>query len=330
MPEAFTRRGGNARVARTYDRPHQARVRTSVMNHTVTSLTQPVTRPPPASGKPQTRPLALRPMSATTRREAAFFDLDKTVLARSAGLAFARPFYRGGLMRRSDVLRSAYAQFIFSVSSADARQTEALRRYLSRLVTGWDVTTVQQIINDTLDHVIDPIVHAEAVELMAQHRDAGRDIVIISASGTEVVAPIGARLGADITIGSTLEVRDGKYTGEIAHYTHGQGKAEVMRLLASERGYDLHASYAYSDSSTDIPMLEAVGHPAAVNPDSTLRRVAEDRAWPVLEFRRPITMPSRLPSIDKRTGTAVVATAVVVGAAWLAYHALRRRTRVLA
>lgn len=269
-------------------------------------------------------------MDAVTRREAAFFDLDKTVLARSAGLAFARPFYRGGLMRRADVLRSAYAQFIFTISGADARQTEAMRRYLSRLVTGWDVTTVRHIINETLDHVIDPIVHAEAIELMAQHRDAGRDIVIISASGTEVVAPIGARLGADITIGSTLEVRDGKYTGEIAHYTHGHGKAEAMQMLARERGYDLSASYAYSDSSTDLPMLEAVGHPFVVNPDSTLRRIAQQRLWPILEFRRPITMPSRLPALDKRTGTAVMATAVVVGAAWLGYHALRRRTRAIA
>lgn len=268
--------------------------------------------------------------AAPAPRAAAFFDLDKTVLARSAGLAFARPFYRGGLMRRADLLRSAYAQFVFSLSGADAKQTEAMRQYLSRLVTGWDVATVQQIITDTLDHVIDPIVHAEAIDLMAAHRDAERDIIIISASGTEVVAPIGARLGADITIGSTLEVQDGRYTGQIAHYTHGEGKADAMRMLAKERGYDLAASYAYSDSSTDLPMLEAVGHPFVVNPDSALRRIATERGWPILEFRRPITMPSRLPTMDRKTGATVVTAAVVVGAVWLGYHALRRRTRALA
>jgi HAD superfamily hydrolase (TIGR01490 family) len=255
---------------------------------------------------------------------AAFFDLDKTVLARSAGLAFARPFYRGGLLGRADVLRSAYTQFVFSVSGADAKQTEAMRRYLSTLVIGWDVETVKRIVADALDHVIDPIVHAEAVDLIDEHRAAGRDIVIISASGAEVVEPIGERLGADLTIGSRMEVLDGRFTGEISRYTHGEAKAEAMRNLADERNWDLSECFAYSDSSTDLPMLEAVGHPHAVNPDTALRRIAVERGWPVLDFRRPVTMPRRV-NVDKRTGGALLGVAVLVSIAFVAYHAIGRR-----
>jgi HAD superfamily hydrolase (TIGR01490 family) len=258
------------------------------------------------------------------RAAAAFFDLDKTVLARSAGLAFARPFYRGGLLGRADVLRSAYTQFVFSVSGADAKQTEAMRRYLSTLVIGWDVDTVTRIVTDALDHVIDPIVHAEAVDLIDEHRQAGRDIVIISASGTEVVEPIGQRLGADLSIGSRMEVLDGRFTGEISRYTHGEAKAEVMRDLAQEHGWNLSECFAYSDSSTDLPMLEAVGHPHAVNPDATLRRIAVERGWPVLEFRRPVTMPRRV-NVDKRTGGALLGVAVLVSIAFVAYHAIGKR-----
>lgn len=256
---------------------------------------------------------------------AAFFDLDKTVLARSAGLAFARPFYRGGLLGRADVLRSAYSQFVFSLAGADEKQTENMRRYLSQLVTGWDVDTVKRIVSETLEQVIDPIVHAEAVELIDMHKSQGHDIIIISASGTEVVEPIAHRLGADFIVGTTMEIVDGKFTGEISHYAHGAQKAEAMQRLAAEHGYDLNDCYAYSDSSTDIPMLEAVGHPNAVNPDTALRKLAASRQWPILEFKRPVTMPRRIPKVDAKTGAALVGTAVVVGALWFAYHSLARR-----
>lgn len=256
---------------------------------------------------------------------AAFFDLDKTVLARSSGLAFARPFYRGGLLGRADVLRSAYSQFVFSLAGADEKQTENMRRYLSQLVTGWDVDTVKRIVGETLEQVIDPIVHAEAVDLIDMHKSQGHDIIIISASGTEVVEPIAHRLGADFIVGTTMEIIDGKFTGEISHYAHGAQKVEAMQQLAAEHGYDLSQCYAYSDSSTDIPMLEAVGHPHAVNPDSTLRKLATSRQWPILEFKRPVTMPRRIPNVDAKTGVALVGTAVVVGALWFAYHSISRR-----
>ena len=256
------------------------------------------------------------------RRSAAFFDLDKTILATSSALAFTRPFYRGGLIGRSDVVRGAYAQFIFLASGADHDQMETMRRYMSDLVTGWDVAKVREIVAETIDEIIDPAVYDEAVALMEQHRDAGRDIIIISSSGTEVVEPIGERLGVDVAIGTQLVVEDGLYTGEILFYAYGEGKAAAMRDLAEERGYDLASSYAYTDSITDLPMLETVGHPTAVNPDADLRRVAAERDWPVLDFARPVSMRSQL-SVDRRqavaAGTAAAAmSAVALGLAWYA------------
>ena len=261
-------------------------------------------------------------------RAAAFFDLDKTILATSSALAFARPFYRGGLIGRSDVIRSAYAQFIFLASGADHDQMETMRRYMSDLVTGWDVAKVREIVAETIDVIIDPAVYDEAVALMEAHRAEGRDIVIISSSGTEVVEPIGERLGADVAIGTQLVVEDGRYTGEILYYAYGEGKARAMRELADERGYDLTRSYAYTDSVTDLPMLDAVGHPTAVNPDADLRRIASERNWPVVDFARPVSMRSRL-AIEKRQAVAVGAAAAAVSAAalGLAWYARARQGR---
>lgn len=254
---------------------------------------------------------------------AAFFDLDKTILAKSSSFAFARPFYKEGLIGRADVIKSAYAQFVYLASGADHDQMESMRQYMSNLVTGWEVEKVQQIVAETLDTIVDPMVYEEALDLIAHHRMLGHQIIIISSSGTDVVEPIGQRLGADLAIGTQVGIEDGKYTGEILFYAYGPGKAEAMRSLAAERGYDLTQCYAYSDSFTDVPMLEAVGHPVAVNPDTELRKLAVENDWPIRDFAKPVAMKSR---IDKKqaaaAGAGVALGAVALGIAWYA----RRRS----
>src|SRR5690349_18198808 len=213
-------------------------------------------------------------MSPMARPTAAFFDLDKTIIAKSSTLAFSKPFQAGGLITRGAMLRSAYAQFVYLVGGADHDQMEKLRSFMSELCAGWDVATVREIVADTLHNIVDPLVYDEAVSLIEQHHLAGRDVVIVSTSGSEVVDPIGQMLGADRVIATRMEIEDGRYTGGIEYYAYGEEKANAIRALAAERGYDLDASYAYSDSVTDIPMLEAVGHAHAVNPDKELRRHA--------------------------------------------------------
>ena len=261
---------------------------------------------------------------------AAFFDLDKTVIAKSSTLAFGRPFYQGGLVNRRAVLKSTYAQFVYLVAGADADQMDKMRAYLQRLCAGWDVAQVRAIVDETLHDLIDPLVYDEAVSLIEEHQAAGRPVVIVSSSGEEIVRPIGELVGADEVVATRMVVEDGKYTGDIEFYAYGPYKAEAIRALAEQRGWDLAGCYAYSDSMTDLPMLETVGNPVAVNPDKALRRVATERGWPVLEFRRPVSLGSRIAARAPRPTPQLLATSAVVGgAAALGWHLYNRRRKVM-
>ena len=171
---------------------------------------------------------------------------------------------------------------------------EKMRQFMSQLCAGWDVATVREIVADTLHNIVDPLVYDEAVSLIEEHHLAGRDVVIVSASGAEVVEPIGEMLGADHVIATRMEIEDGRYTGDIEYYAYAEEKARAIEDLASRRGYDLEHCYAYSDSVTDVPMLECVGHPYAVNPDKELRRIAGEQGWPVLVFTKPVALRSRV------------------------------------
>lgn len=251
-------------------------------------------------------------------RTAAFFDLDKTVIAKSSTLAFSKPFFEQGLISRQDVLKSAYTQFLFLMSGADHDQMDRMRAYITNMCTGWDAEQVKSIVNETLHDIVDPLVFAEATDLIADHKLCGRDVVVVSASGEEIVAPIARGLGATHAMATRMVVEDGKYTGGVAFYCFGEGKVEAIRELAAREGYALEHCYAYSDSITDLPMLAAVGHPTVVNPDRALRKEALGRGWPILEFSRPVSIRNRIPA----PSSAAVATTMAVGVSALAAGAL--------
>jgi HAD superfamily hydrolase (TIGR01490 family) len=262
-------------------------------------------------------------------RTAAFFDLDKTVIAKSSTLTFSKSFYQGGLINRRAVLRTAYAQFVFLAGGADHDQMERMRAYLSSLCRGWNVEQVKEIVAETLHDLIDPIIYDEAASLIEEHHTAGRDVVIVSTSGAEVVEPIGGLLGADRVVATRMVVgADGCFTGEVEYYAYGPTKADAIKDLARSEGYDLARCYAYSDSATDLPMLSAVGHPHAVNPDRALRREALAREWPILDFHKPVRLKQRLPNLSAPSRPALVAAAAVGAAAataGLVWYASRRR-----
>ncbi len=258
-------------------------------------------------------------------RTAAFFDLDKTIIAKSSTLAFSKPFFDQGLLSRRAVLKSSYAQFIFLLSGADHDQMDRMRVHLTNMCSGWDVEQVKGIVNETLHDIVTPLVFAEAADLIAAHKLCGRDVVVVSASGEEIVAPIARALGATHAMATRMVVEDGKYTGEVGFYCYGEGKVQAIRELAAREGYLLDHCYAYSDSITDLPMLEAVGHPTVVNPDRALRKEATERRWPIVTFTRPISLRDRIPA---PSGAAIATTAAVgvsaLAAGAITYSLLRR------
>jgi HAD superfamily hydrolase (TIGR01490 family) len=255
---------------------------------------------------------------------AAFFDLDKTIIATSSTLALGRAFYAAGLITRRDVVKGAYARFVYHLGGVGEDRMDRMRDGLARTVTGWDAEQVRTVIADALFELIDPLVYDEAASLIEEHHAAGRSVVIVSSSGEEIVAPIGRMLDADDSVATRMVVEDGRYTGEIDFYAFGPFKAEAMHDLAARHGWDLAECYAYTDSVTDLPMLEAVGHPYVVNPDRGLRREALSREWPVLDFDHPVPLRSRFPRLatpSRPVAVGIAGAAVVAAAA--GWHAAR-------
>ena len=257
--------------------------------------------------------------------EAAFFDLDKTVIAHASMVAFGKPLYRAGLINRWLVLRALYGQLVYLYLGADAERMARMRTKVLALTAGWDQAHVRDVVAETLEEVIEPIVFDEAVGLIREHRAAGRRVYIISASPEEIVIPLARYLGVDEAIATQAHTdAHGRYTGEVAFYAFGPAKAERMREVAAERGIDLEASYAYSDSVTDVPMLAAVGHPVAVNPDRDLARVAADRGWEVRWFTRKVPLRERVamppPGPTAMVGGGLAATAAAGAATWWWLH----------
>jgi HAD superfamily hydrolase (TIGR01490 family) len=258
------------------------------------------------------------------RMEAAFFDLDKTVISKSSSLALSRPFYRAGLVTRSQLLRGIYAQIVYLMLGADEKRMDRAKDGLLALTRGWDREAVEEVVREALDEVVDPYIYQEALDLIALHQAQSRRTFIVSSSPVEVVTPLAERLGVDDVVATRAEIVDGKYTGNLEFYCYREAKAEEIRRIAEEQGIDLSRSFAYSDSITDRPMLEAVGNPVAVNPDRELRKLAQQRGWKVRDFRRPVRLRHRLAEV-RRPSPVAVALAAAMAAAVLAWIILRGR-----
>jgi HAD superfamily hydrolase (TIGR01490 family) len=255
---------------------------------------------------------------------AAFFDLDKTVIARASMVAMGRPLYRHGLVSRWVLLRALWGQFVYLWVGASEDKLSKTRDSALRLATGWERERVRRIAREAIEEVIEPIVFDEALALIAEHQAAGRPVFIVSASPEEIVAPLAEHLGVDRWIATLAEVDAGRYTGKVAFYAYGPHKAEAMQEVAAAEGIDLASSFAYSDSATDEPMLAAVGHPVAVNPDRELLRVARERDWEVRYFVRPVRLRDRLPGPPPAPAVAVGGGLVAASAAGVTWWLLRR------
>ena len=215
---------------------------------------------------------------------AAFFDLDRTLLRRSSALALAGSFRERGLISRRQLLQAAAWQLLFVARGASH---EAVRRGAEdglHVLAGHRPEELRELVADAMEPVLRPLVYAEPLRLVERHRERGERVFIVSATLQEIVDAIAGDLGFDGALGTVCEVRDGRYTGRALRALHAGAKADCLREVAKRESLDLAECTAYSDSHTDLPFLEAVGHPVAVNPDRELRRIAADRGWPVLQF----------------------------------------------
>lgn len=244
---------------------------------------------------------------------AAFFDLDKTVIAKASIAAFGRPFRRGGLINRRTVVRAVAGQLVYRQLGADEHRMAKTRETMLALTRGWEAERVRAIVRDTLLQTVEPLIYAEALELMETHRAAADRVYLVSAAPEEIVEPMAELLGVDGAICSRAEVdANGCYTGRMAFYADGSHKAEAMEELAARGGIDLEHSFAYSDSINDLPMLEAVGHPVVVNADRALTRLARVRGWETRQFQRPVRVRDRMPNTPVVTTSLALAGAVVL------------------
>jgi len=258
-------------------------------------------------------------------QQAAFFDLDKTVIARSSTLAFGKPLYKAGLLGRGALMKMALGQMVYLLFGADEDTMERARDALLTTISGWKRSEIQELVEETIERIADPLVYAEALFLIDEHKRQGRRVFIVSASPEEIVRPIARHIGVDEVIATKVKVDgEGRYLPELERYAMGEGKAEAIREVAEREGIDLAGSYAYSDSITDLPMLDVVGHPVAVNPERDLRKVAEERNWPILEFQRPVSLGPRIPAPFPIAGAILAAAAA---ASITAVVLIKRRSR---
>ncbi|MFP4149494.1 MAG: HAD family hydrolase [Nitriliruptoraceae bacterium] len=253
-------------------------------------------------------------------RAAAFFDLDRTLISGSSAYYFGIAAYRNGMIELADLLSDARKALAFKLFGATDEKSAQVRDRILAAVEGAEQADLLALNEETIPRILDRI-RPESRSLIDMHHEAGRECWIVSASPIEMVEPLARALGMEGAIATRSAVEDGRYTGELdGPFVYGEGKAEAIAALAEERGYDLRLCYSYSDSASDLPMMEMVGHPVAVNPDGPLQNVATQRGWPIVVFSQRV----------KQVVRTTTASAGAAGLATLTYVLGRRHGRIAA
>lgn len=247
-------------------------------------------------------------------KSAAFFDLDRTLISGTSAIPIIIAAYKEGFVSFREIIGDASSAIMFRFLGATDEQSENAREEFLQRTAGASKAELMALVGDALPALMERV-RPEAMSLLDMHANANRERYVVSASPIEIVDGLAEALGIEGAIGTVGEVIDGRYTGElVGEFMYGPAKARAIEKLAADRGLDLATCYAYSDSVSDLPMLELVGHPVAVNPDSALEQVARQRGWPIVEFSRQAKV------IAARTTVTVVSLAFAAGA-----YALGRR-----
>lgn len=253
-------------------------------------------------------------------KAAAFFDVDNTLMRGASIYHFARGLAARDLFTTRDLLRFAWGQLVFRFSGTEhTEHIDAAREAALAFVAGHDVADLVRLCEEIYDDTMSDRIWEGARDLVNRHLTAGHPVWLVTATPIELADIINRRMGLTGALGTVAETADGVYTGRlVGDLLHGPAKAEAVRALAAHDGLDLAACTAYSDSHNDLPLLSAVGHPNAVNPDDELREHAEAKGWPIHEFR---THRRTL-----RVGVPAAVAGAVAGG--VAVGVLRRRKRL--
>jgi HAD superfamily hydrolase (TIGR01490 family) len=215
---------------------------------------------------------------------AAFFDLDKTLMAGSSGIFFARAAYETGMISRGRLARDAYENLRFRLRGSTDDRADDVRKRVGEMIAGVRVRDLERLSPRVLAGVL-PRLYPQMLARAYEHQDAGMPVYILTAASQEMADLLARVLAFDGGLGSRSEIVDGRYTGRPAGpFNYREGKVLSMREVAEREHIDLAASYAYSDSESDLPMLRAVGHPVVVNPDAALCRIAVEEGWEILRL----------------------------------------------
>jgi HAD superfamily hydrolase (TIGR01490 family) len=229
---------------------------------------------------------------------AAFFDLDNTLVHGSALFPVARAMRACGFVSTADLLRGAWQQLTFRAAGERSGQVAAVRDRALALAAGVEVSSFVELVERTYDERLGRRIIGHVAALASDHLSRGDEVWIVTAAPVELARVVAHRLGLTGALGTVSEVADGRWTGRLVNgLLHGPGKSAAVRELAGSRGYELADCAAYSDSASDLPMLNAVGHPHAVNPDRKLRAAATRNGWPMHDFRTRRHARRLLPSV---------------------------------
>lgn len=220
--------------------------------------------------------------------EAAFFDVDNTILRGSSSFLFGKAAFKKGFFNRKDFWRMAWQQSLFISRGEKLNSLDAIKDKALSLIAGHKASDLTDMTDEVYENYISPKLWPETVRIAQEHIAAGREVWLVTATPKEIADVIAHRLGLTGGLGTLVEVNaDGILTGKLIGKTlHGKAKRKAVKALAEERNISLNRSYAYSDSVNDLPMLTAVGNPTAINPDVALRYYAKEAAWPILDFKK--------------------------------------------
>ena len=242
---------------------------------------------------------------------AAFFDLDKTLMAGSSGIFFARAAYETGMISRGRLVRDVYENLRFRLRGSTDDRADDVRKRVGEMIAGVRVRDLERLTPRVLAGVL-PRLYPQMLERAYAHQDAGVPIYILTAASQEMADLLATVLYFDGGLGSRSEIVDGRYTGRPAGpFNYREGKVLSMREVAARESIDLDASYAYSDSESDLPMLRAVRHAVVVNPDPPLRRIALEEGWEMIELDRLGRRLKLLAAVGAGTALASLGRAVL-------------------